>query len=222
MVKTNTLDEYQDYINLIPQYLKDNTDIVIVGGRTTPVILEEEVTHDMWGKDKISYGLPQSIKTPFSNITLYIAPKNKISDIRELPKFKKSALDYKMKFYFQESSLKINDNTIDFPTSSYSENVGTLSIIAPKIKVAFRDELESCSFDESSEPYAQNIEIKASVAVLVYPSHEVAQAVFNGTLKKNYLQETKESGYLREELGKYEASLGPKKGLIEILFSKVT
>ena len=225
MVKSNSFGEHQNYINLIPQYLKENPDIIIVAEKSTPIILEEEVTHDMPSVDKISYDLPQSIETSFSNIILYIAPKIKISDIRELLEFKKSVLNNEFPDYCMGRDLKIKDNTIDFPASFYSENVGILSIVAPNIKVTLNDrdgkELFLKYFDKDSKPYTRNVAINASVAVLVFPNYDIAEAIFNGTLEYHFLQETREHGYLRKELEKYEPSLGPKKGLIKGLLNKI-
>ncbi|NOQ56229.1 MAG: hypothetical protein GQ477_05500 [Nanohaloarchaea archaeon] len=204
-------------VTKIYDVLTKNPNITVVKETLVPIILEEETVQSaMCGEMPIKYGLPDSLNTPFNNITLHIAPKYRISDMTKFSTFKKTILDENHKINrpsdSQNTDLEINDQTIRFPHSYYPEKVGQLSIINPTYSAIIKDhegtELSSTHFDETQEPYTKTFDITASIAVFVYPNSEIADAVLDGSLEWHDLDDG-ESGYLRTELKKYEPNLGP-------------
>ena len=225
MVKANPFGKYQDYLNLIPKHLRENPGVVVVGERSTPIVLEAESVSGMFGEETISYGLPYPMETTFNNIVLHIAPKDNISDMKEFSRFKQEVLNDEFPDYSNGRPLEIKDQTVIFPGSFYSEVIGSVSVSCSKYDVTIKGkdgtELSSTSFDENQEPYTKDSNINASVSVFVYPNSEIAEAVLDGTLKWHNL-ESGENGYLREELGEYEPSLGPsEKNLVQKVLSVV-
>jgi len=114
--------------------------------------------------------------------------------------------------------MQLKEKTIIFPSSFYSECVGSLSVSCPKSDVIIRDdggeEVVQSSFDENQKPFTRNYDINASVSVLFFPNSQIAEAAHDKILEWKNLGD-REYGYLRSELARFEPNLAEKKGLIQ-------
>jgi len=186
MVKANPSNEFQDYANKIPQYLKENSDVVVVE-KFKPIVLEEQLGGGMFGEEKISYGLSEPLETPFNDTVLYVAPKNSILDMKKLLDFRQEVLNYEFPDFSGIEDAQVGNKTICFPKSFYSEVKGTLSRVCSKYNFVLKDklgtELYSTSLEENQEFFTTDADIKTSVLVLFFPNVEIANAVYDKKLK---------------------------------------